>query len=62
LMGLLLGFPALQVGPLDPSTWAKRDVMLPKGWNAIEVDHVWIRGEPFRLVTRQGKPASLTKT
>jgi hypothetical protein len=28
--------------------------VLPTGWNAIEVDRVWVRGRPARLTARQG--------
>ena len=54
LMGLLIGFPGLQPTPGDPAQWARRSVVLPEGWEAIEVDRVWIRGRPYRLVARQG--------
>ena len=54
LMGLLTGFPGLQPGPGDPASWAKRAVVLPEGWTSIEVERVWIRGCPYKLVARQG--------
>jgi len=31
LMGLLLGFPGLRPGPIDPSSWPQRAIVLPKG-------------------------------
>jgi hypothetical protein len=61
LMGLLLGFPGLRIGPGDPDSWPQRKIVLPKSWKAIEVDHLWIRRKPFRLVARQGKTAVLTE-
>jgi len=60
LMGLLLGFPGLRPGPGDPSSWPQREIVLPKGWRAIEVGHLWVRGKPFRLEARQGKHAVLS--
>jgi trehalose/maltose hydrolase-like predicted phosphorylase len=62
LMGLLLGFPGLRPGLGDPSSWPQRAVVLPKGWGAIEVDHLWIHRKPFRLEARQGKRALLSAT
>jgi hypothetical protein len=29
-------------------------VVLPAGWKAIEVDRVWVRGRPARLIARHG--------
>jgi hypothetical protein len=61
LMGLLLGFPGLLPGPGEPENWMRRAVVLPEGWSSIEVERVWIRGRPFKLVARQGtKRAELT--
>ena len=62
LMGLLIGFPGLQPAPGDPEGWARRPVVLPEGWRSIEVDRVWLRGRPHRLVARQGaERAELTE-
>jgi hypothetical protein len=61
LMGLLLGFPGLRPGPGEPENWMRRAVVLPEGWSSIEVERVWIRGRPFKLMARQGaKRAELT--
>jgi trehalose/maltose hydrolase-like predicted phosphorylase len=54
LIGLLTGFPGLQPGPGDAQGWAKRAVVLPEVWTGIEVERVWIRGRPYKLVARQG--------
>jgi hypothetical protein len=53
-MGLVTGFPALSVGAGEPATWPKRPVVLPAGWRSIEVERLWIRGRPARLVARHG--------
>jgi hypothetical protein len=58
-LSLLLGFTGLQPGPDDPQEWARRDVMLPEGWDAIEVDRLWIHGRAMRLVARHGERATL---
>jgi hypothetical protein len=54
LMDLLYGLPAIRVGPGDPRTWPQRRVVLPDGWRSIEVERVWIRRQPMRLVARHG--------
>ncbi|HEY8255551.1 MAG TPA: hypothetical protein VIG39_12970 [Rhizomicrobium sp.] len=59
LSGLLLGFPRLVPGAGYPESWAQGDVALPKGWKAIEVERLWLRGKPVRLVAAQGKNAEL---
>lgn len=60
LMGLLYGLPGLSPDDGEPSGWAKRRVNLPAGWEAIEVDRLWIHGRPWRLAARQGEMARLT--
>lgn len=60
LMSLLLGFPQLKPGPGDPKSWAQRSVVLPKGWNEIEVERLWVRGRPAKLRARHGAMTSLS--
>ena len=59
LSGLLLGFTRLEPGPANLEDWAKGPVVLPEGWSAIEVDRLWIRGRPVRLIARHGEVARL---
>ena len=60
LMSLLLGFPGLKPGWGDAAQWPAHDVVLPSGWQAIEVDRLWLKGRPMRLVAEQGRKACLT--
>jgi hypothetical protein len=61
LMGLLTGFAGLQPAQGDVKNWAKRPVVLPEKWTSIEIDRVWVRGVPYKLVARHGAPqADLT--
>jgi hypothetical protein len=55
LLGLVYGLPGLRLGPGDPSTWPSRPVVLPAGWEAIEVERLWVRGRPARLTARHGE-------
>jgi len=60
VMSLLLGFPRLVPDAGDPGGWSKGDVVVPRGWKSIEVERLWLRGRPARLVAAQGKPAEIT--
>ncbi|MDO9383552.1 MAG: hypothetical protein Q7T86_11875 [Hyphomicrobiaceae bacterium] len=59
LMSLLLGFPGMQPDTGETSGWFKKRVVLPEGWRSIEVDRVWVRGEPMRLNAQNGEFATL---
>lgn len=59
LTGLILGFTGLRVGPGGPDSWAERTVVLPTGWTSIEIDRLWIKGRPMRLIARHGEMTEL---
>lgn len=59
LSGLLLGLPRLEPNEEAPDTWSAAPVVLPSGWTAIEVDRLFVRGQPMRLVARHGERAIL---
>jgi protein-glucosylgalactosylhydroxylysine glucosidase len=54
VLGLMLGLTGLVIDDGDPQTWPRRPVVLPKGWTAIEIGRVWVRGRPMRLLARHG--------
>lgn len=54
LCSLLMGFPALHPTLGDPQSWPCRPVVLPKGWDAITIEHLWIRGRLYRLEAVHG--------
>lgn len=54
LSGLLLGLPGLEPDDGPPEAWARRPVILPTGWDAIEVEQLWVRGRPARLTASHG--------
>jgi trehalose/maltose hydrolase-like predicted phosphorylase len=54
LSALLYGLTGIRLGADDPVTWCAQPPSLPAGWRAIEVDRIWIRGAPARLVARHG--------
>jgi hypothetical protein len=57
LTGLIFGFTGLEPGPDSLDEWIKRPVVLPLGWTALQIDRLWVRGQPMRLTARQGELA-----
>jgi protein-glucosylgalactosylhydroxylysine glucosidase len=54
LSACLYGLPGIHLKPGPPSSWFKRPVVLPQGWDAIHVERIWVRDEPLRLVAEHG--------
>jgi protein-glucosylgalactosylhydroxylysine glucosidase len=44
----------LQPDSGEPSGWAGRPVVLPRGWDSIQVERVWVRGQEMALEARHG--------
>jgi len=59
LQSLLFGFPGIVPNSGVLASWVQHDVVLPAGWKAIEVERLWLKGKPVRLLARQGKRAKL---
>ena len=59
LMGLILGFPGILVNEREPSGWPRRAVVLPAGWQAIEIERLWIHGREATLSARQGATSAM---
>ncbi|HET7028947.1 MAG TPA: hypothetical protein VFI34_00425 [Candidatus Limnocylindrales bacterium] len=58
LGSVLTGFPGILPSLADPRTWPERPVVLPAGWRSIEVERLWVRGRPARLLARHGAAAA----
>ncbi|MBC6980710.1 glycoside hydrolase family 65 protein [Caulobacter sp. 17J80-11] len=54
LASLLFGFPGIEPGLGEPASWCRRPVVLPQGWEAIEVERLWVHGRPTRLSAHHG--------
>ena len=54
LSSCLYGLPGIEVGPEEPRDWARRPVTLPLGWDAIEVERIWVRHRPASLRAEHG--------
>ena len=59
LLNLYYGFTGLGPSMDDASTWAKRPVCLPAGWECIEVERLHVRDRHAHLVAEHGQPARL---
>ncbi len=56
LTALMQGLTGLFFGDADPKTWARHPITLPAGWEAIEIEQIWVQGNSMRLTARQGDP------
>jgi hypothetical protein len=54
LAGLLYGLPGVHIHNDDPRDWPSRAIVLPETWDAIEVERLWVRGQPARLFAPHG--------
>src|SRR6185312_7565005 len=58
LLSAMYGFTGMRIAAGD---LRKYPVSLPEGWKRIEIDRIWIKGQPWHLVAEQGKPLMLTQ-
>ena len=55
ILGCLLALPRLRIGPGEPSSWSENGpIVMPQTWTGIEVERIWVRGEPHRLEAEHG--------
>jgi hypothetical protein len=54
LTSLLYGLPRLRLGPGLPNTWCEGPVVMPEGWEGLEVERLWVRGGPASFVAYHG--------
>jgi protein-glucosylgalactosylhydroxylysine glucosidase len=53
LTSCLYGLTGLRLDSGDPAAWFHRKITLPRDWDAIQVDRVWVRGRPAALRAEQ---------
>jgi protein-glucosylgalactosylhydroxylysine glucosidase len=54
LTGCLYGLTGLHLHSGEPASWFQRNVTLPEGWEAIDVDRIWVRSRPAALHAEHG--------
>lgn len=58
LTACLYGLTGLRITDGDPATWPCRPVIMPEGWDGIEVERIYTSTGPARLVARHGDPSA----
>ena len=56
LQTTMLGFTGIRINEGD---WRKYPATLPAGWSRIEIDRIWVKGDPKRLIAVDGASAKL---
>jgi hypothetical protein len=54
LAACMYGLPGIRVGPEEPCEWARRPVILPAGWDAIEIERIWTRNRAASVRAAHG--------
>ena len=54
LTSCLFGLTGIQLDGGDPREWGKFPIVMPVGWDGIEVEQIWIRNRPARLSAMHG--------
>jgi protein-glucosylgalactosylhydroxylysine glucosidase len=54
LTSCLYGLTGLRLHDGEPSCWFERPVVLPEGWDAIDVDRLWMRRSRYGLRAEHG--------
>lgn len=56
LQTAMLGFTGLRIRAGD---WRAYPATLPEGWSRIEIDRLWVRGQPKHVIAENGRLAEL---
>jgi len=56
LQAVIYGFTGIRI---REGNWAKYPATLPAGWERIEIERIWIRGKPVKVIAEHGKKAEL---
>lgn len=59
LNACIMGFPGISLDEGAPENWGKHPVILPDGWESIEVERIFARGKPMSLSAHQGADRAL---
>jgi hypothetical protein len=61
LLNCYFGLPRLRITNGPPSNWGEAPVVLPTGWERIEIERVWVRGGPHRVVAEHGADRTIVE-
>ena len=54
LTACIYGLTGMNIGPGEPDSWCTRPIIMPKGWDGIHVERLWMRGRPASLTAEHG--------
>jgi hypothetical protein len=54
LLACMFGLPGLRLGAGEPASWCSRPVVMPAGWDGVEVERIWARGREAGLLAEHG--------
>ncbi|MCD6369538.1 MAG: glycoside hydrolase family 65 protein [Thermoproteales archaeon] len=54
LNAVMIGLSGLIIGPDEPRDWCKKRIVLPDGWQEIEISQIWVRGKKVSLRAKHG--------
>ena len=61
LSSLYFGLPRLRSSSDDLESWSEAPAVMPEGWEGIEVERIWLRGQPYSLEAAHGRRTRLVK-
>jgi protein-glucosylgalactosylhydroxylysine glucosidase len=54
LTGCLYGLTGVRPNPGPPESWCTRPVTMPRGWDGVHLDRLWVRGRSASLTAEHG--------
>jgi protein-glucosylgalactosylhydroxylysine glucosidase len=54
LTACMYGLTGIQLDGGDPTQWGTFPIVMPTGWDGVEVERIWVRGRPARLSAHHG--------
>ena len=54
LTSCIYGFTGLRLDAASAEHWFPRPVQMPKGWDGVEIERLWIRGRQATLTANHG--------
>jgi len=54
LNAVMIGLTGLVIGPGEPKDWCAKKIILPEGWQEIEISQIWVRGRAASLRAKHG--------
>jgi protein-glucosylgalactosylhydroxylysine glucosidase len=61
LTSCLYGLTGLRLHQGAPECWCERPIVLPAGWDAVEVERIWVRGRPVSIHAEHGATQAILR-